>query len=287
MVQIAAIVLLALASALLGTLLLWTRAEAKRSGVRHRGELDAANAAALQDRQHHQALLDALPIGFVQFANKHTIRASNRMGLALLNRVGTPPAAAVFAAEIEGTSYAIARCGSGIVTFHSKPDLAPFKARVQRLVDDAVILERQRHERGAATLQAQRDQHHADILEQLARGRAEVSQSASLVNDAIGKLMPTFVELERLVRRQQTLAAGFVGDQSDATGSVGLERFLKETAAAFALLAGRSSEAFEASTEMLDTIRDVETNIDAVVRVFDEVEGIADQTNLLALNATI
>ena len=38
---------------------------------------------------------------------------------------------------------------------------------------------------------------------------------------------------------------------------------------------------------MLETIRDVESNIGAVVRVFDDVEGIADQTNLLALNATI
>jgi methyl-accepting chemotaxis protein len=167
-----------------------------------------------------------------------------------------------------------------------KVDLAAFERQLRAEFDERAAGERKEIEDGYSALQAQRDQSHAQCVDLLGRGRGEVKQSSALIDDAIGKLMPTFLDLDARVQRQQAVAREFVTASGEAD-RMSLERFLRETSAAVAQLSAHTSQSHEASLETLETIRQVETQIDNVVDVFDEVEKIAEQTNLLALNASI
>lgn len=292
MIELLAIALLAIIGALLTGFLMKFRADARAAKRLATSELERACQEHALTKRRTQALLDVLPVGVLIFDANATLRTANRLGAELLAKMRVSPAAAEAPKEesytiaIGAQEYVVTRSAPGVFVIEEKPDLTPLKERMLAEVDSAAALERNRLESSYASLQARRDQSHADAVDQLVHGHNEVAQSTSLINDAIGTLVPSFVELDRRVQRQQQLAAEFSG-AAGVSDKMTLDVFLRETGAAFSLLANRSSEAFDASLAMLETIREVETQIDAVVGVFDEVEGIADQTNLLALNATI
>jgi hypothetical protein len=291
-ILLVATALLVPACALLAVLLMACRRRAGAAVERAVAELSALTRTHRDREERWNDLVDSLPFGILQFDAAGAVVESNRAGATLLASMDVSPASGrapreeTYAVDIGGASFWVTRCVRGAFVIRKRADVTPVVQTIRAAVERAVSEEHSRLDRTSAALQAQRDQNHAEVVANIADARCEVARSLSLVNDAVAKLMPTFVALERRVRRQQVLAREFVGDGA-SNDRTSVDAFLRETAGAFALLAGRTSDIFDSSLGTLETIREVERHIHSVVGVFDEVEGIADQTNLLALNATI
>ena len=132
----------------------------------------------------------------------------------------------------------------------------------------------------------------SSLHDQLNAGCDELAQIKQLLDDAIGKLLPSFTGLEAKVRSQQRIASELVSHhqrQSQNTQEHGttIESFLNATEASFARLLEKTLANSESSVEMASSIDEVSTSIANIIKVFREVEAIAEQTKLLALNAKI
>lgn len=131
-----------------------------------------------------------------------------------------------------------------------------------------------------------------ELRSQLGAGCDELGQIKQLLDDAIGKLLPSFTGLEAKVRSQQQIASDLVShhqkqaQSADGNGTT-IESFLSATEATFARLLEKTEANSNTSVEMASSIDDVSTSIANIVKVFREVEAIAEQTKLLALNAKI
>jgi methyl-accepting chemotaxis protein len=127
--------------------------------------------------------------------------------------------------------------------------------------------------------------------DQLSAGCDELRQIQQLLDDAIGKLMPSFTGLEAKVRRQQRIASDLVSQHNVEPGGAGsgmtIEAFLRATESTFGELLEKTIANSNTSIDMAKSIDDVSSGIAGIVKVFREVESIAEQTKLLALNAKI
>lgn len=168
-----------------------------------------------------------------------------------------------------GTTLAVAAASSDLAELESRSDaaIAEVQARIEALVRDA-------------------NAYRA----QLDAARGEIDQIRRLLDDAIGKLMPSFRGLEAKVRRQQQIALSLVtqehGDAKQAKGMT-VESFVRETEITFESLLEKTIANSNTSVDMARSIDEISEGIGGVVRMFREVEAIAEQTRLLALNATI
>ncbi|HLX26663.1 MAG TPA: methyl-accepting chemotaxis protein [Candidatus Cybelea sp.] len=288
MIEIAALVLLlgvaafATAAIVLGLRLKDERLHCER-------ELAEARAAAASAAARVQDILEALPLGIVSVDARGMAIASNAHGRAMFADAGLSVARLKAIREpafVTGgpTRYVVARCAPDLYAIKPQLDLTPLLQGIPQVVEAAVAAERRQLEQSHTAQQAQRDQLHGKLVDQLAAGRNEVARSVSLIDDAIGKLLATFKDLEKRIADQQSLGESIVGSGAEEAT---LERFLNEARGAFSATAERASRSFRTLLQLQETIDGVETQIEEVVGVFDELEAIADQTNLLALNATI
>lgn len=122
---------------------------------------------------------------------------------------------------------------------------------------------------------------------ELGSANEEIAKIKTLLDDAIGKLMPSFIGLEAKVRRQQQIASSLIAQNGQGTATTTIEQFVRATETTFEELLGKTIANSNGSVEMARSIDEISDGISGIVKIFKEVEAIAEQTRLLALNATI
>jgi len=121
------------------------------------------------------------------------------------------------------------------------------------------------------------------IIPLVSGARDEIGQARTLIDEAVGTLTPSFLNLERAVRAQQAAARAVVDDAA----SDGIGRFVRAAEDLAETSARRLADQSSNAASLADSLLRVGTSVEGIVGVFAQIEGIAQQTTMLALNATI
>jgi methyl-accepting chemotaxis protein len=129
---------------------------------------------------------------------------------------------------------------------------------------------------------------------QLSNAMSELTQTESVIGDAIGKLLSSFTQLEDSVRTEHekvmTLTASqgdVIGQKDAAHGVITLRDFLDDTSKTLTMFVDNIIYSSKTAMELCERMDDVKRDVDRILAVLNPLREIADQTNLLALNAAI
>lgn len=129
---------------------------------------------------------------------------------------------------------------------------------------------------------------HSKFSTQFSGANADLMQVQTLLGDAIGKLLDSFSGMQNLIHHQRDIAATFVNDvHSDATEEQDLEVFVTATAETMKDLVGSIVNNSMIAMQLVEKMDSVTHQVNAILDVLGEIDGISKQTNLLALNAAI
>lgn len=131
----------------------------------------------------------------------------------------------------------------------------------------------------------------SEFEQQIASTRSELKQAETVLADAIEKLYNGFVGLESSVQVQQGLTFALMQQQGQGgeqlADALSLDSFLRETSDTLSAFVDNVVESSMQAMSLVEKVDDVNTDMDKILGVLNEVKSIADQTNLLALNAAI
>ena len=129
----------------------------------------------------------------------------------------------------------------------------------------------------------------AEFHAQLLITNTEIQQMQDLLRDAIGKLLASFTGMEASSRRQQELAMAMSQAHQSKNGTelISFESFVNETSATLSMFVDSTVDASKAGMGLVERMDDITGNVNKIIGVLSEIEGISKQTNLLALNAAI
>lgn len=118
---------------------------------------------------------------------------------------------------------------------------------------------------------------------------AEVRQLQSLMQDAIGKLIGSFTNMDANTQRQQQLALSLADHSSEGAGAQerGFEQFVMETSDTLAMFVETTVETSKVGMSLVDMMDSIVREVTHILGILGEMEAISKQTNLLALNAAI
>lgn len=130
---------------------------------------------------------------------------------------------------------------------------------------------------------------------EIREGCADLDQISGIIGDAIGQLIPRFVDIYSKIKDQQKLAQTIVSQGSGDTASAAdvlmpsasVERYFNESLDTFRDAVDRQRAILDVFGELDEALILVDQNMAGVLKVFREIEEIAIQTDLLALNAKI
>lgn len=118
--------------------------------------------------------------------------------------------------------------------------------------------------------------------------KTELTQLEGILSDAIGKLLGSFNALHDHSVNQQNVAVAITRGEVDADGKgISLDRFIAETSATLISFVDGMAENGKTATGLVDRMSTIRGQVDKILSVLREIEGISSQTNLLALNAAI
>jgi len=118
--------------------------------------------------------------------------------------------------------------------------------------------------------------------------RGELGRVQTLLADAIGKLTRSFHGMQDHASRQQQIALGVTGEDSEQhVSSQRLGDFLSGTSTMMQSIVDSVIGNSKQAMEMVDLTEGLARNMGNVQNLLGEIGGIAKQTNLLALNAAI
>jgi methyl-accepting chemotaxis protein len=122
----------------------------------------------------------------------------------------------------------------------------------------------------------------------------ETERVKSLVNTAIGELQSSFESLNLKTNTQKSVAEGLLNALSDSTSeldatsdSINFRTFISETEQVLEYFVDNVVDTSKSSMLLMHKIDDMNTSIESIVTLLDDVRAISDKTNLLALNASI
>jgi methyl-accepting chemotaxis protein len=135
----------------------------------------------------------------------------------------------------------------------------------------------------------ERDGNRGAVAVQVHAGCDELDRAATLLADAIDKLMPSFLGLEQKVCQQRDLAAALAHPAGAQPGddAASIEAFIGLVERKCAELIAGGGQLSQLALDLTDAMDHIGSNMSRLVESFSEVEHIAEQTNLLALNASI
>ena len=133
----------------------------------------------------------------------------------------------------------------------------------------------------AATLK----QYQQEFSAQVEACRSELGRLQQILADAIAKLLGSFTALNECSGNQQRLALGISGGGGGE--GVSVEQFIQETSETLQVFVDTTVQNSKTAMGLVDRIDGTKTQVQQVLHVLGEIEGISRQTNLLALNAAI
>jgi len=126
---------------------------------------------------------------------------------------------------------------------------------------------------------------------ELGNASNETSRVRNLIEQAIGELGESFVDLQRLSNQQNELVDEIIEHSSQAdsgdNGSINIRQFAREVSE---LMEHFIEIMISVSTQSVATVHhidDMVEQMDGIFNLLEDVKSIAEQTNLLALNAAI
>ena len=131
------------------------------------------------------------------------------------------------------------------------------------------------------------------LAPQMRETQAELQRTATILDDAIGRLLVSFNGLEQLLDQQQRMLKQLNPDQAEAedSESVGttaiFERFVNTASENLARFVEDSLKSSKLAVETADRMETVTEAVGSTHDLLEGIQQVAKQTNLLALNAAI
>lgn len=129
-----------------------------------------------------------------------------------------------------------------------------------------------------------------ELSSQLASAHAELGNTQDILSEAITKLIDNFTAMAEEVRAQQALTLfiteGGAGNE-DQNAKQKFEHFVQSTSDAMNEFVDGTVQNSKHAMELVEKMDAINAQVSGILRILNEVEGIAKQTNLLALNAAI
>lgn len=132
------------------------------------------------------------------------------------------------------------------------------------------------------------------VLEQLAIIQNETGRVKSLVNGAIEELQSSFDMLNLKTKTQKSVSEKLLNALTDSTSQesgsideINFRAFIAETEQVLEYFVDNVVDTSKSSMLLMHKIDDMNTSIESIVTLLDDVRSISDKTNLLALNASI
>ncbi len=125
---------------------------------------------------------------------------------------------------------------------------------------------------------------------QCAAVRQELTQLEGILGDAIGTLVGSFNALHGHSVNQQSVAVSITrGELADgkSASAVSLDSFIAETSETLRAFVDGMVENGRTAGALVERVNAIREQVDRILSVLGEIEGISSQTNLLALNAAI
>lgn len=129
-----------------------------------------------------------------------------------------------------------------------------------------------------------------EVSRQLESAHTELGNTQTILSEAINTLVSTFTALADEVRAQQALTlfiteGGEGGEANDSKQK--FERFVQLTSDAMNEFVDSTVQNSKHAMELVEKMDAINNEVSSILKILNEVEGIAKQTNLLALNAAI
>lgn len=120
----------------------------------------------------------------------------------------------------------------------------------------------------------------------------ETDRLKTIVSSATHDLQGSFESLSISTNAQKKIASSLVSALSDSTDneegkSINFRGFIKETEHVLEYFVENVVDTSRSSMMLMHRIDDMNTQIESIVAMLDDVRAISDKTNLLALNASI
>lgn len=128
-----------------------------------------------------------------------------------------------------------------------------------------------------------------EIANQVTQADTELNNTQAILGDAIGKLMDNFQQMVEQAHAQQKLSTLISQSEvgSATTGYLRFQEFSTEIDNAMSSFVDSTVKSSAIAMELVENVETMGQQVEAVLAILGQVEGIATQTNLLALNAAI
>lgn len=129
-----------------------------------------------------------------------------------------------------------------------------------------------------------------EVSHQISLANTELSNTQAILSDAIAKLVENFTAMAKEVQAQQALSLFISGAESADIGQgskLKFALFVADTEKAMNEFVKIAVQSSAHSKELVKEMDAMSAQVEGILGLVNEVEGIAKQTNLLALNAAI
>lgn len=129
-----------------------------------------------------------------------------------------------------------------------------------------------------------------EVSGQLESAHTELGNTQAILSDAINTLVTTFTALADEVRAQQALTMFITDGENSGDGNDSkkkFEHFVQLTSDAMNEFVDSTVQNSKHAMELVEKMDAINAEVGSILKILNEVEGIAKQTNLLALNAAI
>lgn len=131
-------------------------------------------------------------------------------------------------------------------------------------------------------------EYRAELDTQFAACGGELVQLQQILANAIATLLSSFNALNDCSATQQRLAVSITKGEATPEGEhVSVERFIEETSKTLASFVDSTVQNSKTAMGLVDRIDQAKSQVQIVLQLLREIEGISKQTNMLALNAAI
>lgn len=122
------------------------------------------------------------------------------------------------------------------------------------------------------------------LQQQISQIAEENHQIAGLISNAISKLTDSFQGMSAQTEYEDRMLHSLIDDDEEGQN---FGEFIRETESVLIYLADTVLKTSQESQQVMSQLEAMDSKVDGVISLLDDVKDIASQTNLLALNAAI